>query len=227
MQPFASSMRPHTHTHTKCKCKLSSYQSTQPLEPDSQGACALSRHYEPVQANSWNRARNSKEDWPRLSARPLADWQAMASEFVPQKIPGPHHSWVDWRGKNSQPWDCESKDITTQTLCPHNYTHTHTHTHKPFHICRYRWSIYYASLFLSPAFISDAYRTHWLLKCNLPSPPSLSVPSCTLNIYLNIPFLSAILGKSSSRYSFECKTNSSDSGSIFLMIWKYMPSWIW
>ena len=34
----------------------------------SQDACALSRHCEPVQANSWSRARNSQEDWPYLSA---------------------------------------------------------------------------------------------------------------------------------------------------------------
>ena len=129
----------------------------------SQGAYALSRHYEPVpvQANSWSLARNSQEDWPRLLAYgcghpevppgSFADWQAMASEFTTQKISGFHHSWVDWCGKklfkdrklflsvlgwNSQTWDCQSNRITTQPLC-HSHTRMHACTNACMHKCMY------------------------------------------------------------------------------------------
>ena len=77
---------------------------------------------------------------PEVPPGPLADRQAMVSEFAPQKIPGPHHSWVDLCGKkmlkdrkiflsvlglNSQPWGCEPKGI----LLSHSATRTHACTH--------------------------------------------------------------------------------------------------
>ena len=50
----------HTHTNAKCKFSCCHYVVTRTWQ--SQDACALSRHCEPVQANSWSRARNSQED---------------------------------------------------------------------------------------------------------------------------------------------------------------------
>ena len=80
----------------------------------------------------------------------------MASEFALQKIPGPHHSWVDWCGKNmlkdkkvflpvlglnSQPWGWQSKSITTQPLYMHTHMHarTHIYTYICTHTCTYTY----------------------------------------------------------------------------------------
>ena len=53
----------HSHTHTQMqKCKLYCCRITVTPTWRSQAACALSRHSEPVLANSCSRARNSQED---------------------------------------------------------------------------------------------------------------------------------------------------------------------
>jgi len=71
----------------------------------SQDVCALSRHYERVQAtgiNTYRRTDMSLSWWvwaPKVPPGPLADIWDMTSEFAPQKIAGPYHSWVNWCGK--------------------------------------------------------------------------------------------------------------------------------
>ena len=58
----------YTHSHNKKNANSLAAINTVMCTWHSQGACALSRHYEPVQANSWSPARSLQEDWPRLSA---------------------------------------------------------------------------------------------------------------------------------------------------------------
>ncbi len=54
----------HTHTHTQILLQLLAVMRTW----QSQDACALSRHCEPCKQSSWNRARNSQENKPFLTA---------------------------------------------------------------------------------------------------------------------------------------------------------------
>ena len=59
----------YTHMHTQMQNANLLLPLRVTLTWRSQAACALSRHCEPMLANSWSRARNSQEDWSYLPDR--------------------------------------------------------------------------------------------------------------------------------------------------------------
>ena len=117
-----------------------------------QDACALSRHCEPAQANSWSRARNLQEDWPYLSAcghpnshLATRSWQVRHGQWIcTPALLGTHHSWVDW-------WPAAWDGVDVAKMAYTSFYRTHTHAYRTRNIidkkktssyCKQSWWLY-------------------------------------------------------------------------------------